>query len=163
MAARSNAPLGVGTEVVLTRVIDAPRELVFDAWTDPEHMAQWWGPRGYSVPACELDPRPGGVLSLVMRDSDGNDSRVHGTYREVVRPERLVFTAIVPGPDGETLVETLQTITLMEQEGRTHLTVRARVDRLAPGASWMIEGMDDGWGQSLDRLAEFAAAPGRSR
>src|SRR5580700_2538193 len=81
-------------EVTITRLFDAPRELVFQAWTDPQHLAQWWGPKGFSNPICEADARPGGAWRIVMRGPDGAKYPCGGVYREIVESERLVFTNI---------------------------------------------------------------------
>src|SRR3981081_2563312 len=78
-------------EVVITRVFDAPRALVFRAWTDPQHLARWWGPQGFSNPVCETDVRIGGAWRIVMRGPDGAEYPGGGVYREIVVPERLVF------------------------------------------------------------------------
>ena len=133
-------------ELVITRVFDAPRGLVFKMWTQPEHLMQWWGPRGYTTPTCEMDVRPGGALRLCMRPSDGNDLWVSGEFREVVEPERLVFTAT----NEVDHVETVITVTFADQGGRTLLTmhqtfVKAEISR----------GAKEGWTSSLDRLAEY--------
>lgn len=90
----SNNPTEDSTdrEFVISRVFDAPRVLVFTAWTDPEHMAQWWGPHGFTNPVCEMDVRPGGAHRIVMRGPDGVEYPIKGVYLEVVEPERLVMT-----------------------------------------------------------------------
>ncbi len=79
-------------EIEIERVFDAPRELVFDAWTNPEHMTRWWGPKIFTNHSCELDVQPGGAWQITMRSPDGVDHRCHGIFTEVVKPERLVFT-----------------------------------------------------------------------
>src|SRR5471030_3335358 len=81
-----------GREFVITREFDAPRELVFKAWTDPKHLAQWWGPRGFTNPVCEWDVRPGGKIYDVMRAPNGVDYPMGGEFCEIVPPERLVFS-----------------------------------------------------------------------
>src|SRR5450759_5928951 len=78
-------------EFVITRIINAPRELVFKAWTDPKQMTQWWGPKGFTNPVCEMDVRPGGAHRIVMRGPDGTDYPIKGIYREIVKPERIIF------------------------------------------------------------------------
>ena len=82
-----------GHELVLTRVFDAPRELVFKAWTDAKRVAQWWGPHQFTNPVCELDARPGGAIRIHMRGPDGTVYPMTGVYQEVVEPERIVFTS----------------------------------------------------------------------
>ena len=97
-------------ELVLTRVFNAPRERVWKAWTDPNQVAQWWGPAGFTNPRCEVDVRPGGVLRIDMRGPDGTVYPMSGVYREVVSPERLVFTGSALDEKGKPLFEVLNTI-----------------------------------------------------
>ena len=115
------AKFGEGT-VTLLRVFDAPRELVWKAWTDPKMMAQWFGPRGFTNPVCELDVRVGGSLLIVMRGPDGQDYPMKGEFREVVAPERLIFTNIATDHDGNHLLEGETTVTFTEKGGKTTLT-----------------------------------------
>ncbi len=82
-------------ELVITRTFDAPRRLVFAAWTKPENLVQWWGPKGFTLPTCEVDFRPGGAFHFVMRGPDGKDYPFRGSYLEVVEPERIVFQGII--------------------------------------------------------------------
>jgi uncharacterized protein YndB with AHSA1/START domain len=141
-----------GRELVLTRVLDAPRSLVFEVWTDPKHMAQWWGPHGFTNPVCEVDVRPGGAIRILMRAPSGVDHLMTGTFREIAPPERLVFTAIAMDEDGNFALETLTTVSFAERDGKTTLTVHARVIRATEKAVRMLAGMDAGWSQSLERL-----------
>src|SRR4051812_13276105 len=90
-AAASSAP-ATGTSIVFTRIFDAPRELVFKVWTDPQHIAQWWGPHRFTNPRCEWDARPGGKIHVDMRGPDGTVYPMAGEFREVVEPQRLVFS-----------------------------------------------------------------------
>src|SRR5208283_3243052 len=92
--APQDAPLDrMERELTLTRVFDAPRDLVWSAWTDPSHMARWWGPNGFTNPRCEMAVRVGGVIRIDMRGPNGIVYPMTGTFREVVAPERLVFVA----------------------------------------------------------------------
>ena len=84
-------------EIVVVRVFDAPRALVFKAWTDPKRLAEWWGPKGFTNPVCEADPRPGGKWRIVMRGPDGADYPHGGQYLEVTPPERIVMTNALEG------------------------------------------------------------------
>src|ERR1700722_7233031 len=95
-AGMSNPAEGPKQIVILTRLFDAPRDLVFKAWTDPKHLAQWFGPHGFTNPVCEVDLRPGGIWRHVMRGPDGNDYPMISIFQEVLPPERLVFTSYVP-------------------------------------------------------------------
>jgi len=148
--------------LALTRVFDAPRDLVFEAWTDPKRMAQWWGPKDFTNPVCELDVRVGGAILIHMRAPDGIVYSMSGTYREVVAPERLVFTSAALDEAGRALFQILNTVTFTEHAGRTTLTVHARVFDETPGADRYLDGMSEGWSMSLDRLAAAVAVP-RSR
>jgi uncharacterized protein YndB with AHSA1/START domain len=109
-AAAKTAPYGEAS-VTLTRVFDAPRTLVWKAWTDPKMMAQWFGPRGFTAPVCELDVRKGGTLRIVMRGPDGNDYPMKGVFLKVIEPEQLVFTNIAIDNDGNHLLEGETTVT----------------------------------------------------
>ena len=100
-----------GREFVITREFDAARELVFQAWTDPKHLAQWWGPKGFTNPVCEWDVRPGGKIYDVMRAPNGDRHPMGGVFREIVAPERLVFSCGALDEDGELLFEFLHTVT----------------------------------------------------
>ncbi len=145
-------------EVTLTRIIDAPRDLVFEAWTDPKHMARWWGPKYFTNPVCELDVRPGGAILIHMRAPDGTIYPMKGTFLEIVRPERLVFNSIaIEDESGNSILESLTTVTFEEHEGKTKLTVHAAVTRAEPGSEGALAGMEEGWNQSLDKLAEYLA------
>jgi uncharacterized protein YndB with AHSA1/START domain len=140
-------------EVTLTRVIAAPRERVFRAWTDPKHMAQWWGPKGFTNPVCEVDARPGGMIRIDMRAPDGVDYPMDGVFHEVIEPERLVFTSRAFAPDtNKTLIRALNTVTFADEGGKTRLTVVARVMEVAPEFAAAAAGMEEGWSQSLERL-----------
>jgi uncharacterized protein YndB with AHSA1/START domain len=160
MAAATSAVQPNERTVVITRVFDAPRELVWQAWTDPGHMAQWWGPHGFTNPVCELDVRPGGALRIVMRAPDGTEYPMRGVFREVVKPERLVFTAVAEDERGNALLEALTTVTFAEDAHKTKLTVHARAVGLAPVAARMLEGMQAGWTQSLEKLEAHVTAAG---
>jgi uncharacterized protein YndB with AHSA1/START domain len=143
-------------EVTLTRVIAAPRERVFRAWTDPKHMAQWWGPKGFTNPVCEVDARPGGMIRIDMRAPDGVDYPMDGVFHEVIEPERLVFTSRAFAPDtNKTLIRALNTVTFAYEGGNTRLTVVARVMEVAPEFAAAAAGMEEGWSQSLERLQEL--------
>ena len=143
-------------ELVLTRVIDAPRELVFRMWTDPAHLAKWWGPKDFTNPVCEIDPRPGGALRIVMRAPDGTDYPMAGMFREIVAPGRLVFTNCALDRDGNVVLDGLTTVTFAEQDGKTKLTVQTRATALVPAAARYLEGMEAGWQQTLDGLEDHA-------
>jgi len=136
-------------EMILTRVFDAPRELMWKLWTEPEHIRKWWGPKGYTLPGCEMDFRPRGAYRFVMRGPDGEDNPFHGVYREIVRNERIVFTAILDNLPGHELVTT---VTFADEGGKTKLTVRQTTPPGVPGL-----GQNQGWSETLERLADLIA------
>lgn len=143
-------------DLVLARVLDAPRSLVFKAWTDPVQLARWWGPRGFTNPLCQADPRPGGAIRILMVGPDGSRFPMDGAFQEVVEPSRLAFTCtaheVAPGVPG---LETLTVATFEERGGRTTLRVVARVLHADPVMAQALAGMEQGWGQSLVRLQDL--------
>lgn len=138
--------------IVIERIVDAPPALVFQCWTDPKHLARWWGPSGFTNPVCEMDVRIGGAWRIVMRAPDGTDYPCHGIYREIVPAERLVFTNCATDAAGERLLDGLTTVTFVEQGGKTKMTVHTGAIALVAGAVPKLSGMKSGWTQSLDRL-----------
>jgi uncharacterized protein YndB with AHSA1/START domain len=155
--ATGNTTTNEAQELVLTRVVDGPRELVFKAWTDPQRVAQWWGPRCFTNPVCELDVRPGGAIRVHMRGPDGTVYPMTGVYQEVVEPERIVFTSAALDAEGNPLFEVLTTVTFVEQDGKAKQTLHARVIKRRAEAAPYLKGMEAGWTQSLERLAESLA------
>jgi uncharacterized protein YndB with AHSA1/START domain len=140
--------------MAITCIVDAPRALVFKAWTDPTQLAQWWGPRGFTVPRCELDVRPGGALRIDMKAPDGVVLPMTGVLQEVVEPERLVFAGnALKDEDGVPGLQVIHTVTFAEHEGKTKLTVKVVVIKATPEVAGALAGMDEGWSQTLDRLA----------
>ncbi len=156
MTARTDTATGASRpELVLTRVFDAPRDLVFNAWTDPRHVVRWWGPHGFTNPVCEVHARPGGAIRIHMRGPDGTVYPMRGEFREIVPPERLVLTTAVDEPDGSPRFEVLHTVTFAEQDGKTVLTLTARVIKETAAAAPQLGGMQAGWAQSLERLSAY--------
>jgi uncharacterized protein YndB with AHSA1/START domain len=145
----------MGMEVAFTRVFDAPRQFVFQVWTDPEHVAQWWGPHGFMCPRCELDARIGGAIRIDMRGPDGKTYPMTGKYLEIVEPARLVFTSSALDEAGNSLFEVLNTVTFAERGGKTTLTLHARVVKSSVNAPRYLRGMEVGWTQGLERLDAF--------
>jgi uncharacterized protein YndB with AHSA1/START domain len=154
-----SAQFGEGT-VAITRVFDAPGALVWKAWTDPKMMAQWFGPRGFTASVPELDVRVGGTLRIVMHGPDGNDYPMKGVFREVVPPERLVFSNIAVDQDGNHLLEGETIVTFAEHGGKTTLTLKTHAVGRVPIAPQMLAGMEAGWSQSLDKLQALLARAG---
>jgi uncharacterized protein YndB with AHSA1/START domain len=144
-------------EVTITRVFDAPRALVFKLWTDAKHLAQWWGPDGFTNPVCEIDARVGGALRIHMRGPDGTVYPMKGVIKEIAEPERLVFTNIAVDAAGRHLLEGLTTVTFAEEHGKTKLTMHTRAVAVAKEAIVYLQGMEMGWTQSIDRLEALVA------
>lgn len=139
-------------EVTITRSFAVPRSLVWQAWTDPKHLAKWWGPNGFTNPRCTVDLRVGGLIDIVMRAPDGMEFPMRGVFQEIVAPEKLVFINGPLNAKGEYMIDGLTTVTLVEKAGATEMTVHARAIGLVPEAAFMLAGMDAGWSQSIDRL-----------
>ncbi len=137
--------------LVLTRVLSAPRELVFEVWTRPEHVTRWWGPNNFTLPFCELDFRIGGSYRYCMRSPEGVDHWVWGTFREIVHPERIVFTWDRVDPDGTPRSESVVTLTFEDVGGKTRLTLHQATFKT-------VFDRDDhrgGWTECLDRMERF--------
>ena len=143
-------------ELTLTRLFDAPRERVWKAWTDPKLLAQWWGPDGFTIPVCEVDTRPGGAILIHMKGF-GMLTAMAGIFKEVVKPERLVFTnnAYFEVPPVTPVVESITTITFVDVSGKTRLTMHTGVFKASPAAAQALAGMEPGWTQTLEKLADF--------
>lgn len=140
-------------EIRLTRLFDAPRALVFEVMTKPEHIKQWWGclGDGHSVPVCEVDLRPGGKWRFVNRHPAG-DAEFYGEYREITPPERLVYTEVfAPFPDSGSLVTTV----LTEENGKTRMTVTAEYPSREVRDMVVNTGMERGAAISYDRLEDL--------
>jgi len=146
--------------IVIQRVFDAPRSLVFEAWTKPEHLARWWGPRDLTLAVCEMDFRPGGAWRFVLRAPDGSDYGFDGEYREILPPERLVYTFRFDGAPGAEAVETL---TFVEKDGKTTLTNTMLHTSVENRDAHVRSGMEEGVLQTMDRLAELLETISSSR
>ena len=151
----------MGSEIVITRVFDAPRELVWKAWTEPERFRRWWGPRGYTSPRASIDPRVGGTYLVSMRPAKGQEVWITGTYKEVIEPERLVMSDlfadamgnVVPASyykmPGEYPPELKISVSFKEEEGRTRMTLRHSGMPLETAKD-----AEAGWNESFDKLVD---------
>ncbi len=155
MAARSNAATeSAERELVITRSFDAPRSLVFKAWTDPEHMAHWFGPRGFKSTVLKMDSRPGGAYRIYMRGPEGDDHWTQGIYREFVEPERLVSTFVWTDAEGNpNSPETVLTLTFEDHDQKTRLTLHQAVFESVASC----DSHRSGWSSSMERLTEYLA------
>lgn len=148
------------TEVVITRLLNAPRELVFQAWTEPQHVMQWWGPQGFQNTECNMDVRDGGAFTLHMTGPDGVSYPCLGRYEEITPPERLVLIgeaderhACGAGLPPRARV----TVTLVDFHGRTELTIHTRFETAALLQAAVAMGYRTGWEGAFERLANHLA------
>jgi uncharacterized protein YndB with AHSA1/START domain len=158
-------------EFVIARDFAVPAARVFAAWTEAEQIARWWGPKGYANVVGEMDVRPGGAYRITMVAPDGERYPLKGEYREVAEPERLVMTDVwdehpaewqdllreFHEGEGVPAQEALNTVTFDERTGTTTLTIRSLFESRAVRDAMVKMGMNDGWSESLDRLAELLA------
>jgi uncharacterized protein YndB with AHSA1/START domain len=155
-------------EFVFTRTFDAPRELVFKAWTESEHLRHWWGPKGFTFGVARLDLRPGGIFHYSMRSPDGREMWGKFVYREIVAPEKIVYMNSFSDEEGNTVrapfsptwpLEVYNILTFSEHEGKTTLTLRGgpvnatEEERKTYEAGF--ESMKQGFGGTLDQLADY--------
>jgi uncharacterized protein YndB with AHSA1/START domain len=142
-------------EIAVTRAFDAPRSLVFEAATKCEHLARWWGPRGFELTGCDIDFRVGGSYRFVQRAPDGSSHAFHGEFREITVPERTVQTQVYePMPDQEVVVTT----TFSESDGKTLLSQRLVFGSKEARDGMVASGMEWGQRQSFERLDELLIA-----
>jgi uncharacterized protein YndB with AHSA1/START domain len=154
MPAASSAAAASDRVLEISRVIDAPRALVFRAWTEPQRIARWWGPRGFVTTQCGFDMRPGGAYCACMRAPDGREHCRSGVYREIVAPERLVFTYAWEDQSGQRGPETIVTVSFAELGEKTRLTLHQAVFESADSCAAHREG----WTSCLERFAEYLAS-----
>jgi uncharacterized protein YndB with AHSA1/START domain len=138
-------------EIVMTRVFDAPRRLIWEAWTNPEHPPHWMlGPEGWTMPVCEIDLRPGGTWHFVWHHANGDDMEMRGVYREITPPERLVYTESWGGD----WPESLNTLTLTEEDGKTTVTQRLLYPSKEARDRALNSGMKEGVEPTFNRLVK---------
>ena len=150
MGARNSAAVGpADRELVIKRIFNAPRAMVWKAWTDPQHLMRWWGPHGFITTSCAMDLRQGGRWRITMRSPEGREDRQQGVFREIVEPERLVFTYAFEDADGKAGHEMIVAVSFAEHGDSTELTVHhTQFETVAV--------RDDhvrGWNETLDHLA----------
>ena len=151
--AKPSADADPERELVITRLVDAPREMVFRAWAESKQAMQWWGPEGFTVVVLEMDVRPGGHWRKCMRSPEGRDYWREGVYREIIVPERLVFTYLSDDPVGSPDHETLVTVTFAAHGDQTLMTLRhSGFDTVSARDSH-----NDGWSSCIERFARYVA------
>jgi len=154
VAARNSELTATSDRVLaITRIFDAPRDLVFKAWTDPEHVKRWWAPKGFTVVSLEMDLRLGGAYTRHMRSLEGSDSWRRGVYKEIVAPERLAFTYISDNTQGTVGHETLVTVNFEDLGARTKMTFRQAVFESVLARD-VHRG---GWTSTMERFSEYLA------
>ncbi len=151
MADRGNQPSPPVRVLLLERVFDAPRELVFEAWTRPEHVKKWWGPEGFELPFCEQDFRVGGAFRFNMRAPDGSDHWVSGRYQEITPPDAIAFTWVREDTPGKVWCRTSVRVTFTDEDGKTRLRLRQSLFETPA----YCEEHRGGWTQCLGRLDRY--------
>ena len=139
-------------ELIIKRVFDAPCEIVFDAWTRAEHLVNWWGPKDFTLPFCEIDFREGGAYRFCMRSPENTDHWVWGEYREIVPPERIVMTWLRGTAEGEVSSSTTVTLSFETDGAQTKFRLYQALFETVDNR----DGHEFGWGQCLDRLGTYA-------
>ena len=139
--------------LTIVRTFDAPRELIFKVWSQPEHVVRWWGPKGFTTPACQMDVRPGGSYRTVIRSPEGKEHVMRGNYREVVPPERLVMSFAWEDGEGRPGHETLVEVAFEDVEGRTRLTFKHGVFETVAACESHLQG----WTAFMESLAAYLA------
>lgn len=145
-------------EFVMERIFDAPRELVFKAWSNPDLLKQWWGPKGWTLPVCNVDFRPGGVWHYCMKGPGGEEAWGKAIYREIVEPERIVYADTFSDAEGNQVAgtpELLVTVTFTDHNGKTKLTNCAQFASAADLQATVDMGMAEGMAETFDRLADY--------
>lgn len=139
-------------EVIMTRVFNAPRELVFKTYTDPKAIPAWWGPKSLTTIVDKMELKPGGLWRYVQRDNEGNEYAFRGVYHAITAPEQLVYTFEFEGMPGHVLLET---VTFEEKDGKTTLTDSSVFQSVADRDGMLSSGMEEGSNESMNRLAEL--------
>jgi uncharacterized protein YndB with AHSA1/START domain len=139
-------------ELFITRTFNAPRELVWKMFTEPQHMMRWWGPKGFTTPVCEIDLRPGGVWLYVMRAPDGGEFSVQQIYHEIVAPERLVYGPVSADPEAP---QPIHTVTFEEQNGKTKVSLHSQFPSSAERDETIRRGFVQGVNEGMDALEAY--------
>jgi uncharacterized protein YndB with AHSA1/START domain len=138
--------------IVMTRIFDAPRSRVFEAWTQAEHLGKWYAPKGFTITDCAADPRLGGVFRMRWRAPWGGTYSVRGEYREVLPPERVVIACTLDDEEGASRLEEIINVRFEESGSRTRLRLESTARGSGAQAPRMLAGLQKGWTQTVDRL-----------
>lgn len=150
-------------EITIVRTVDASPQRVWQAWTNPKELAQWWGPDGVTIPTCEIDPKVGGSFYIVMLAGSemgplaGQKWPMKGVFTEIVEHERIAYTSGALDEAGNVLLAGQAVITFEDEHGKTKLTVTTSAEGDAPGIDMMLQGMEPGWNQQMDKLGAFVS------
>lgn len=145
-------------EFVMDRVFDAPRELVFQVWSDPKHLAHWWGPKGWTLPVCTVDFRPGGIWHYCMKGPEGEEAWGKATYQEIVPPARIVYLDAFADAEGNVIAGAptmVITVTFTEEQGKTRLTSHVQFASAKDLQATLAMGMAEGLAETWDRLEQY--------
>jgi uncharacterized protein YndB with AHSA1/START domain len=139
-------------ELTITRILDAPRELVWKVWTDPKHLAQWWAPKGFTNPVCEWDAKKGGKIYIEMKGPDGILYPMDGAFEEIKQHEKLIFTSAALAKNGRHHFDIHNTITFIEEGDKTKIILHFVFYNITSEGPHYISGAETGWNMSLDKL-----------
>lgn len=139
-------------EIYVSRLYDLSRNVLFRAWTEPKHLSRWWGPKDFTTPVCEVQPRLGGKLRLVMRAPDGSEHAMQAVFTEYRVPEVLSFDFEAMDKTGKPALQGQLSVTFVDESGKTRMSLSTYAEGLGGEATAMLEGMEAGWNQSLERL-----------
>ena len=156
---RNSADASAGlSDLNITEILNAPRSLTWRTWTEPHRVAEWWGPREFTNTVHAWDARPGGLIRIEMRARDGRLFPMNGIFHEVREPEFLDFTTTAKADEqGSDQLQVRHNVTFEEHDGKTKVTVQSRVIKTTPATVEVLAGMEEGWNQSFDRLADLLA------
>lgn len=147
----SSRPVGEN-DIYITRTFDAPRELVWQMFTEPLHMVNWWGPKGFTTPVCEIDLRPGGIWHYVMRAPDGGEFAVDHVYHEIKAPERIVYG---PPADDPARPQAVHTLSFEALGNRTKVSLHTQLPSADERDEMIRRGFAQGVGEGLDTLEAY--------
>lgn len=143
-------------EVNITKLVSAPRDVVFDMFVKQEFISKWWGPKGFTNPVCEIDAQTGGKIYIEVTGPDGTVYPMRGTFHEIIRPSLLVFSSTaVEDTKGKPQLENVNTITFTDEDDKTKLSLHAVVIKAESEAAEAVDGMEEGWAQSFERLSNL--------
>lgn len=146
------SPASQRREIYVSRIYDLSRIVLFRAWTEPKHLSRWWGPKDFTTPVCEIQPRIGGRFSIVMRAPDGTDYPMQGTYSEFRAPEALAFDFEAMDKHGKPALQGQVSVSFADEGGKTRISLSTYAEGHGAEALAMLDGMEAGWNQSLERL-----------